>query len=88
MLVDETVSFEADILPLFTQKDIEHMDRLRVHLSDYAYMSDPTNDHANAHHVHECVSIGEMPPANSGEEPWRPEQVELFSRWMAAGYQH
>jgi hypothetical protein len=85
IVVDDTVSFEGDILPLFTQKDIEHMDRMRVHLSDYAYMSDPTNDHA--HHVYECVSIGEMPPANSAEEPWRPEQVDLFSRWMAGGYQ-
>jgi hypothetical protein len=87
MLVDDTVSFEADILPLFTQKDIEHMDPLRVRLNDYAYMSDPRSDHANAHQVYEVVSIGEMPPRNSGEEPWRPEQVELFSRWMAGGYQ-
>jgi hypothetical protein len=86
-VVDDTVSFEAGILPLFTQKDIQHMDGFRVHLSDYAYMSDPTNAHANARHVHECVSVGEMPPANSGEEPWGPEQVELFSRRMAGGYQ-
>jgi len=85
--MDDTVSFEADILPLFTQKDIEHMDRLKVHLSDPAYMSDPEDDHAHARHVYECVSIGEMPPASSGEEPWSPEQVELFSRWMAGGYQ-
>ena len=46
--MDDKVSFDADILPLFTQKDIQHMDPLRVHLNDYAYMSDPTNDHANA----------------------------------------
>ena len=85
--MDDMVSFEADILPLFTQKDIEHMEPLRVHLGDYVYMSDPKGDHANAHHVYECVSIGEMPPANSGEEPWGPEQVELFSRWMKGGYQ-
>ena len=84
--MDDTVSFEADILPLFTQKDIAHMDRLKVHLNNYAYMSDPSNDHANAHRVYECVSIGEMPPPNSGG-PWPPEQVELFSRWMAGGYQ-
>jgi len=87
MFVDDIVSFQADILPLFTQTDIEHMEPLRVHLADYAYMSDPKNDHANAHHVYECVSIGEMPPASSGEEPWGPERVELFSRWMKGGYQ-
>jgi len=85
--VGDTVSFEADILPLFTQKDIKHMDPMGVRLSDYAYMSDPSNDHVNAHRVYECVSIGEMPPANSGEESWQPDQVELFSRWMAGGYQ-
>jgi hypothetical protein len=84
--VDDTVGFAADILPLFTQQDIDHMHRLRVHLSDYAYMSDPTNDHVHARQVYECVSIGEMPPANSGEQPWGSEQVELFSRWMAGGY--
>ena len=85
--MDDIVSFQADILPLFTQMDIDHMDPLRVHLSDYAYMSDPKNDHASAHHVYECVSIGEMPPPSSGEAPWGPEQVELFSRWMTGGYQ-
>jgi hypothetical protein len=85
--VDDIVSFEADILPLFTQKDIEHMEPLRVQLADYAYMSDPENDHANADHVYECVSIGEMPPPGSGEQPWGPDQVDLFSRWMKGGYQ-
>jgi hypothetical protein len=87
MFVDDIVSFEADILPLFTPKDVEHMEPLRVQLADYAYMSDPKNDHANAHHVYECVSIGEMPPPSSGERPWGPEQVEVFSRWMKGGYQ-
>jgi hypothetical protein len=85
--MNDTVSFQADILPLFTPTDIEHMDRLRVHLNDYAYMSDPRNDHAHVCRVYEVVSIGEMPPANSGEEPGRAEKVELFSWWMAGGYQ-
>jgi len=73
MLVDDTVSFEADILPLFTQIDIEHMDRLKVNLSDYAYMSDPRNDHANAHHVYEVVSIAaQIPGARTGSIEVRP----------------
>lgn len=85
--MDDIVSFEADILPLFTQMDIKHMEPLRVHLADYAYMSDPKNDHAHARHVYERVSIGEMPPRRSGEQAWGPEQVELFSGWMKGGYQ-
>lgn len=85
--MENPVSFQADILPLFTQADIEHMGRVKVRLDDYGYMSDPTNDHAHARRVQEVVSTGEMPPASTGEESWSPEKVELFSRWMEGGYQ-
>lgn len=85
--MNEPISFQAHILPLFTEVDIDHMGRLKVRLDDYTYMSDPENDHAHARRVYETVSTGVMPPAGSGEERWSPEKVELFSRWMAGGYQ-
>jgi hypothetical protein len=78
-----TVSFKTDILPLFTSMDIEHMSYAEVALDDYAYMSQP----ANASSVYVQVSTGTMPPGDSGEEPWSPDQVQLFKAWMDGGYQ-
>ena len=78
-----SVSFKTDILPLFTSMDVEHMHRAGVSLDDYAYMSEPSN----ASVVYETVSTGVMPPSGSGEQPWSPDQVQLFKAWMDGGYQ-
>jgi hypothetical protein len=77
-----TVSFKTHILPLFTKVDIEHMSYAGVSLDDYAYMSEP----ANASVVYEQVSTRQMPPSDSGEQPWSPDQVQLFKAWMDGGY--
>ena len=74
-----TVSFETDILPLFTSMDIEHMRFAGVLLDDYSYMSQP----ANAATVYERVSNGTMPP----EQPWSQDKVQLFNAWTDGGYQ-
>ena len=76
------VSFQTDILPLFTSMDIEHMSRGDVLLDDYSYMSRPEN----ATKVHEMVASGAMPPSSSGEEPWSEDKVGLFKQWMDGGY--
>jgi hypothetical protein len=81
------VSFASDILPMFTAIDIEHMSEQDVHLDQYDYMSDPTDDHANAKNVYQQVSSGSMPPSWSGEKPWRQEVVQTFQDWMTGGYQ-
>jgi hypothetical protein len=78
-----TVSFKADILPLFTTMDIEHMGRAEVSLDDYSYMSQPVN----ASRVYTQVSNGSMPPSVSGERPWSQDKVQLFKAWMDGGYQ-
>jgi hypothetical protein len=78
-----TVSFKADILPLFTQMDIQHMNEQGVSLSDYDYMSQPDN----ASSVYDQVSTGAMPPSWSGEEQWSDDKVTLFKEWMEGGYQ-
>jgi hypothetical protein len=78
-----TVSFNADILPLFTSIDIEHMSHMGVSLDEHAYMSQP----ANARSVYDAVSSGTMPPGDSGEPPWSADQVQLFKAWMDGGYQ-
>ena len=76
------VSFQTDILPLFTSMDIEHMSRDDVLLDDYSYMSRPEN----ATKVHTMVADGTMPPSSSGEQPWPEDKVELFKQWMDEGY--
>src|SRR5436190_23209166 len=75
------VSFKADIVPLFTSVDVEHMSRLEVPLDDHAYMSQPDN----AAGVYHQVSNGTMPPSASGG-PWSEDKVQLFKEWMDGGY--
>ena len=77
------VSYNNDILPLFTQTDIDHMQPMNVFLSTYSWMSDPTGDHQNANAVFGQVSSGQMPPGN----PWSSDNVQLFQSWMNDGYQ-
>jgi len=78
-----TVSFKSDILPLFTQMDIDHMQGFGVELDSYDYMKDP----GNAKSVYYQVSQKLMPPAHSGEDPWSEDKVALFDDWMEGGYQ-
>ena len=79
-----TVSFETDIVPLFTSMDIEHMRRAGLSLDDYASMRPPGD---RRRRIYEQVSSGGMPPAGSGEEPWPEDRVQLFKAWMDGGYQ-
>jgi hypothetical protein len=80
------VSFANDIVPLFTEMDIEHMSQRDVYLNQYDYMSDPTGNHANASAVYQQVSSGDMPPSWSEEKPWTEEMVQTFQDWMTNGY--
>ena len=76
-------SFAADILPLFTKTDIEHMQGFGVELDDYDYMKDPDNAKA----VYDQVWSGAMPPPDSGEDRWSDDKVTLFKEWMDGGYE-
>ena len=78
-----TVSFAADILPLFTTMDVDHMKPHGVALDDYGYMSEPTH----AGRVLETVSSGAMPPRDSSEPAWSQERVALLRAWIDGGYQ-
>lgn len=80
-MAGQTVSFSKDILPLFTQRDIEHMSEMSVELNNYDYMKVP----ANAQNVSEQVSAGNMPPKPEG--PWPKAKIELFRQWIAGGYE-
>jgi hypothetical protein len=78
------VSFSKEIKPLFRKIDIDHMKVHSIHLDDYHYMSDATNDYANAQAVEDSLSNQSMPP---GGPYWTKEQLALFAKWRSDGYQ-
>ena len=72
-----SLSFAKDIRPLFRDGDIECMEPSGIKLDDPAWMCIS----ANAQSVYKEVAAGTMPP----DEPWPPERVSLFKKWMDAG---
>jgi hypothetical protein len=77
-------SFQADIRPLFTQRDIDGMKK-GFNLASY----DEVKAHAAA--IYDRIrGIGGAlmpPPPPRGEGPWPQSNIELFAKWMADGYQ-
>ena len=77
-------SFQADIRPLFTQRDIEGMKK-GFNLASY----DEVKAHAAA--IYDRIrGIGGAvmpPPPPRGEGPWPQARIELFAKWMTDGYQ-
>jgi hypothetical protein len=76
-------SFQADIRPLFTERDIAGM-RKGFNLDSY----DDVKNHATA--IYDRVrGIGGAimpPPPPTGEGPWPQSRIELFAKWMADGF--
>jgi len=77
-------SFQADIRPLFTERDIRAMSKA-FNLASY----DDVKAHAAA--IYDRIrGIGGAvmpPPPPRGEGPWPQSRIELFAKWMADGYQ-
>jgi hypothetical protein len=77
-------SFRADILPLFTERDIHGM-RKAFNLGRY----DDVKAHAAA--IYDRIrGIGGAvmpPPPPRGEGPWPQSRIDLFAKWMTDGYQ-
>ena len=78
------VSFSKDIKPMFREIDINHMKPHGVLLDDYRYMSDATNNYANARAVQDTLVGQTMPP---GGPFWTEAQLDLFDQWRNGGYQ-
>jgi hypothetical protein len=78
----EQTSFEADIRPLFTERDIRGMSKA-FNLASYEEVK------AHAAPIYDRIrGIGGAvmpPPPPQGEGPWPQARIELFSRWMAEG---
>src|SRR5580693_363110 len=73
-------SFQTDIRPLFTDRDIRAMSKA-FNLGSY----DDVKSHAAA--IHDRIrGIGGAvmpPPPPRGEGPWTQSRIELFARWMS-----
>jgi hypothetical protein len=79
------VSFAADIRPLFTKLDIDHMISF-LDLSDYDDVK------ASADEILQRLkgvggAVMPPPPSKGGDGPWPPERIALFERWIADGCQ-
>jgi hypothetical protein len=77
-------SFQADIRPLFTERDIRGMSKA-FDLGSY----EDVKTHAAA--IYDRIrGIGGAvmpPPPPRGEGPWPQARIELFAKWMTDGYQ-
>jgi hypothetical protein len=77
-------SFQTDILPLFTERDIQAMSKA-FNLASYADVK------AHAAAIYDRIrGIGGPvmpPPPPRGEGPWPQTRIDLFAQWIADGYQ-
>lgn len=77
-------SFQRDIRPLFTERDIRGMSKA-FNLGSY----DHVKKHAAA--IYDRIrGIGGAvmpPPPPNGEGPWPQFRIELFAKWMVDGFQ-
>jgi hypothetical protein len=77
-----TTSFQTDIRPLFTERDIQGMKK-GFDLTSY----DEVKAHAAA--IYDRIrGIGGAlmpPPPPRGEGPWPQARIDLFAKWIADG---
>ena len=80
----KVTSYQSDIRPLFTERDIQAMSKA-FNLASY----DDVKAHAAI--IYDRIrGIGGAvmpPPPPRGEGPWAQDRIELFARWMADGCQ-
>jgi hypothetical protein len=80
----KTTSFQADIRPLFTERDIQGMSKA-FNLGSY----DDVKKHAgvSSDRIRGIGGAVMPPPPPKGEGPWQLPRIELFAKWMADGSQ-
>jgi hypothetical protein len=80
--MDDLTSFETDIRPLFTQRDIQGMSKA-FNLANY----EDVKTHAGAI-LDRIRGIGGAvmpPPPPKGEGPWAQSRINLFAKRVADG---
>ena len=80
----QPTSFQADIRPLFTDRDVQAMSKA-FNLASYSDVK------ARAVLIYDRIrGIGGAampPPPPRGEGPWSQSRIELFAEWIAEGCQ-
>ena len=82
--MSKLTSYEADIRPLFTQRDIQGMSKA-FNLASY----DDVKKHAAAifDRIRGIGGAVMPPPPPRGEGRWSQSRIDLFGKWMADGFQ-
>jgi hypothetical protein len=80
--MSKSTSFETDIRPLFTQRDIQGMIKA-FNLASY----DDVKSHAAAifDRIRGIGGAVMPPPPPRGEGPWAQSRIDLFAKWVAEG---
>jgi hypothetical protein len=79
----DRTSFQADIRPLFTDRDIHAMSKA----FDLANYDDVKKNAAAIYDRIRGIGGAVMPPPPPrGEGQWPQSRIELFAKWMADGF--
>jgi hypothetical protein len=77
-------SFQSDIRPLFTERDVRAMSKA-FNLASYDDVK--KNAAAIFDRIRGIGGAVMPPPPPRGEGPWPQAQIDLFAKWIADGYQ-
>ena len=80
--MSKATSFEADIRPLFTQRDIQGMSK-GFNLANYNEVK--AHSAAIFDRIRGIGGAVMPPPPPRGEGPWAQSRIELFAKWVADG---
>ena len=82
--MSKLTSFETDIRPLFTERDIQGMSKA-FNLASY----DEVMAHAAAifDRIRGIGGAVMPPPPPKGEGPWAQSRIDLFAKWVSDGCQ-
>jgi hypothetical protein len=80
--MSKLTSFETDILPLITQRDIQAMSKA-FNLASYG----DVKAHAAAifNRIRGIGGAVMPPPPPKGEGPWAQSRINIFANWVADG---
>jgi hypothetical protein len=81
--MSKLTSFEADIRPLFTQRDIHAMSKA-FNLASYDDVK--ANAVAISNRIRGIDGAVMPPPPPKGEGPWAQSRIDLFAKWVAEGF--
>jgi hypothetical protein len=81
--MDKPISFAADIGPLFTQIDIDHMSWF-CNLANYDDVKTNASD-ILSRLKGEGGAVMPPPPSRGGEGPWTADKIALFEAWIDNG---